>query len=204
MDRTVVQLPTTSGVLSGLRVGDSFYVSGVVVTMRDAAHERYLRGGVPLPVDLRGLAVFHAGPVMVKSGSRWVCLSIGPTTSRRMEYYESELIERTGVKIIVGKGGMGSRTAEACRRHGAIYAVFPGGCGALGASAVEEVLGVEWLDLGIPEAIWVLKVRELGPLVVAIDTEGRNLADDVLSSARTRVPAALRSLKPYLAQLSRS
>lgn len=199
MSRTVVQLPTTSEVLSGLRVGDVFYVSGIVITMRDAAHKRYLRDGVPLPVDLRGLAILHAGPVMVRSGSGWACLSIGPTTSRRMEYYESELIERTGVRVIIGKGGMGSRTAEACRRFGAVYAIFPGGCGALGASTVEEVLGVEWLDLGIPEALWILRVRELGPLIVAIDTEGRNLTDEVLNSARSRVRTALRFLRPYLA-----
>ncbi len=199
MGRTVVHLPTTSEVVSRLRVGDVFYVSGVVVTMRDAAHERYLRGGVPLPVDLRGLAILHAGPVMVRSESRWLCLSLGPTTSRRMEYYESELIERTGVKIVIGKGGMGGRTAEACGKHGAVYAVFPGGCGALGASAVEEVIGVEWLDLGIPEALWVLRVREFGPLIVSIDASGRNLADEVLRSARSRVSAALQSLRPHLA-----
>lgn len=188
----VVRLPTTDEEVSALRLGEVFYVSGVVVTARDAAHHRLLVEGVRLPLDLRGLAVFHAGPVMVKSGGRWVCRSVGPTTSMRMESYEHEFIERTGVKVIIGKGGMGARTAEACRRFRAVYAVFPGGCGALGAEAVEEVVGVEWLDLGMPEALWVLRVRELGPLVVTIDAQGNNLTEAVKDAARARARSMLK------------
>ncbi|MEM2021552.1 MAG: FumA C-terminus/TtdB family hydratase beta subunit [Zestosphaera sp.] len=189
----VVNLPTSDDVVSELKVGDVIYVSGVVATARDAVHRRFLVEGTSLPVDLRGLAILHAGPVMVRLGSRWVCQSIGPTTSMRMEYYEDEFIERTGVKLIIGKGGMGNRTAEACRRFKTVYVIFPGGCGALGASAVEEVLGVEWLDLGIPEALWLLRVREFGPLIVAIDTRGSNLTGEVINIARTRVATLLQS-----------
>lgn len=188
----VVHLPTSGEEVASLKAGEVIYVTGIVVTARDAVHARFLVEGVPLPVDLGGLAIFHAGPVMVKSGSKWVCRSIGPTTSMRMEYYEHEFIERTGVRVVIGKGGMGSRTAEACRKFKAVYAVFPGGCGALGAEAVEEVVGVEWLDLGIPEALWVLRVRELGPLVVTIDTYGNNLTEWVKNSARSRARSVLR------------
>ncbi|MEM1681889.1 MAG: FumA C-terminus/TtdB family hydratase beta subunit, partial [Sulfolobales archaeon] len=179
----VIHLPTSEEEVLSLKVGEVIYVTGLLVTARDAVHARFLVEGVPLPLNLRGLAILHAGPVMVKSGSKWVCRSIGPTTSMRMEYYEYEFIEKTGVKVVIGKGGMGSKTAEACKKFKAVYAVFPGGCGALGAEAVEEVVGVEWLDLGIPEALWILKVNELGPLVVTIDAYGNNLTELVKNSA---------------------
>ncbi|MEM1893435.1 MAG: fumarate hydratase C-terminal domain-containing protein, partial [Sulfolobales archaeon] len=104
-------------------------------------------------------------------------------------------IEKTGVKVVIGKGGMGSKTAEACKKFKAVYAVFPGGCGALGAEAVEEVVGVEWLDLGIPEALWILKVNELGPLVVTIDAYGNNLTELVKNSAKARASSIINQLK---------
>lgn len=189
----IINLPTTEEEIRDLRVGDVIYVNGVVVTARDAVHKRFLVEGIPLPIDLRGLAILHAGPVMIRSGDKWICNSIGPTTSMRMEYYESEFIERTGVKIIIGKGGMGRKTAEACKKHKTIYTIFPGGCGALGASAVEEVLKVEWLDLGIPEALWVLKVRNFGPLIIAIDTHGNNLTETVSNNAKSKIPLVLQT-----------
>lgn len=170
--------------LEELRVGDIIYVSGVMVTARDEAHKRVVEKDILPPVDLRGYAIFHAGPIMMRTGDMWRCVSIGPTTSRRMEYYEDRFIEKTGVKIVVGKGGMGQRTAEACKKFKAIYAIFPGGCGVLGASRVVRVRGVEWLELGMPEALWVLEVREFGPLIVSIDTRGENLADSNLERVR--------------------
>lgn len=191
----VIHLPTSEEEVLSLKVGEVIYVTGLLVTARDAVHARFLVEGVPLPLNLRGLAILHAGPVMVKSGSKWVCRSIGPTTSMRMEYYEYEFIEKTGVKVVIGKGGMGSKTAEACKKFKAVYAVFPGGCGALGAEAVEEVVGVEWLDLGIPEALWILKVNELGPLVVTIDAYGNNLTELVKNSAEARASSIINQLK---------
>jgi tartrate/fumarate subfamily iron-sulfur-dependent hydro-lyase beta chain len=131
---------------------------------------------------------------MIREAEGWRCISIGPTTSRRMEYYEYEFIEKTGVKIVIGKGGMGARTAEACKKFKAIYTIFPGGCGVLGASRVKRVAGVEWLDLGIPEAMWILEVENFGPLIVAIDAHGNNLADAVLDSARAKKDAVAREI----------
>jgi len=173
-----------------LNVGDVVYLSGVVVTMRDAGHRRaveLLARGEKLPVDLRGLALYHAGPVVRRVGEGWEVVVIGPTTSTRMEVYEYEVIERTGVRMVIGKGGMGPRTAEACRRFGAVYTVYPGGAAALQASQVKRVLGVHWLDLGVPDAMWVLEVEDLGPLTVVIDSKGRNLYDEVYREARRRV-----------------
>jgi len=191
----VIYLPISEEEVASLKAGEVVYVTGTLVTARDAVHARFLVDGVPLPFDLRGLAIFHAGPVMVKSGSKWICRSIGPTTSMRMEYYEYEFIERTGVRLVIGKGGMGNRTTEACRKFKAVYAIFPGGCGALGAEAVEEVVGVGWLDLGIPEALWVLRVKELGPLIVTIDTLGNNLTESVKSFARARSRYIMKKLE---------
>jgi len=113
--------------------------------------------------------------VVRRRGDEWEVVSIGPTTSMRMELYEAEFIERTGVKMIIGKGFMGSRTVEACRKHRCIVTVFPGGCAALAAERVKRVLGVHWLDLGVPDALWVLEVEEFGPLIVTIDSHGNNM-----------------------------
>ncbi len=162
-----------------LRVGDIVYVSGIMVTARDEAHKKVLETierGEKLPIDLRGLVLYHCGPVARKrpDGS-WEIVAAGPTTSMRMESVEAEFIEKTGVKMVVGKGGMGQRTAEAMKKFKAVYAVFTGGAGALAANAIKRVIDVYWLDeLGIPEALWVFEVENFGPLVVTIDTTGRN------------------------------
>ena len=170
--------PLRSADLEGLCVGDIIYLNGILVTARDDVHHRHLRQGVPLPVDLAGLAIFHAGPIMQKTADAWRVISIGPTTSMRMEQLEAEFIVSTGIRLIVGKGGMGAKTAEACRAHGALHAVFPGGCAVLAANQVEEVERVEWLDLGMPEALWVMRVRDFGPLIVSIDVRGNNLFEN--------------------------
>jgi L(+)-tartrate dehydratase beta subunit len=100
----------------------------------------------------------------------------------RMERFEKQFIEQTGVKLIIGKGGMGSETVEGCRRYKALHAVFPGGCAVLAATEVEEIERAEWLDLGMPEALWVCRVKAFGPLIISIDTKGNNLFE--LNKAR--------------------
>jgi L(+)-tartrate dehydratase beta subunit len=159
-----------------LNVGEEFYLDGNLITCRDAAHRRFLEEGMDLPVDMRGSAVFHAGPIV---DERHRVVSIGPTTSMRLERYEHDFIERTGVRLIIGKGAMGRRTEEACMKFGAVHAVFPGGCGVYAAGRVEAVEGVEWLDLGMPEALWMLRVKDFGPLTVSIDSKGRNLFREI-------------------------
>lgn len=165
-----------------LRMGDVLFLTGSVVTARDAGHRRaleLLNRGEKLPVDLKGLAVYHMGPIVRKVGDDWKVYSAGPTTSTRLETYEAEFLEKTGAKVIVGKGGMGAKTAEACKRLGAAYAIYTGGAGALAAKSIKRVKGVEWLDLGTPEALWVLEVEDFGPLTVIIDPEGRNLYEEL-------------------------
>ncbi|MGC8970233.1 MAG: FumA C-terminus/TtdB family hydratase beta subunit, partial [Conexivisphaera sp.] len=121
------------------------------------------------------LAVYHCGPVVERVGEGWRVVAAGPTTSARMESVEPEFIERTGVRLIIGKGGLGRGTAAAAQRFGAAYAVFTGGAGVLAAESIKRVLGVHWLEeLGMAEAMWELEVEEFGPLAVTIDSHGRN------------------------------
>ena len=161
--------------LEQLNAGDIVFLDGCLVTCRDVGHRRLIELGMKLPVDLQGLAILHAGPIVTKDGDGWKMISIGPTTSMRMESFEKEFIRQTGVKLIVGKGGMGPETVEGCRTHKAVHAVFPGGCAVLAATEVEAIERVEWLDLGMPEALWVCRVKQFGPLIISIDTKGNNL-----------------------------
>jgi len=176
--KRILTTPIRDEDLEDLRVGDVVYLTGHIVTCRDVAHRRLIEQGRELPVDLKGGAIFHAGPIVRKrDGGGYEMVSIGPTTSMRMEKFEREFIERTGVKLIVGKGGMGPLTEEGCRRHKAVHAIFPGGCAVLAATQVEAIERAEWMDLGMPETLWVNRVRELGPLIISIDTQGNNLIE---------------------------
>ena len=93
----------------------------------------------------------------------------------RMELFEKEFIDETGVRLIIGKGGMGPNTEAGCKAHKAIHCIFPAGCAVIGAEHVEVVEDVKWPELGMPESLWCMKAKEFGPLIVSIDTEGRNL-----------------------------
>lgn len=169
-----------------LKVKDVLYITGVVVTARDQAHKRaidYYRHGKPLPINLEGLAVFHCGPLVKKEGGKWVVLAAGPTTSTRMDIYEAEFIEAFKVRVVVGKGGMGERTSSTMTKYGAVYGAFTGGAAVLAAKTIKAVRGVEWLDLGVPEAMWILEVEDFGPLTVAIDSYGQNLFMEIVQKA---------------------
>lgn len=97
-------------------------------------------------------------------------VSVGPTTSMRMEKFEEEFIKETGVKLIVGKGGMGEGTMRGCRDYKALHAVFSAGCAVVAAVCVEQIEDANWKDLGMPETLWTCKVKEFGPLIISIDT----------------------------------
>lgn len=173
--KKILNTPIESEDIENLSAGDIVYLNGYLITCRDMPHRRLVDQGRELPVDLKGLAIFHAGPIVARDGQGWKMISIGPTTSMRMEVHEQEFIKQTGVKLIIGKGGMGPNTEEGCRKYKAVHAVFPGGCGVLAAGEVEEIERVEWLELGMPEAMWVCRVKEFGPLIISIDTKGNNL-----------------------------
>lgn len=178
MSKKILTTPIKDEDLADIKVGDVIYLNGYLITARDCAHTRLVKLGRQLPVDLKGKAIFHAGPIMVPrkdEPGRFDVVSIGPTTSMRMEKFQKQFLEQTGVKLIIGKGGMGPNTTAGCQETKALHCVFPGGCAVVAACCVEEVEDVQWQELGMPEAMWVMRVKEFGPLAVSIDTHGNNL-----------------------------
>jgi fumarate hydratase subunit beta len=177
-----LKTPITEEQVRKLKVSDAIYITGTVVTARDQAHNRALqfhKEGKELPISLEGLAVFHCGPIVKKEGDKWTVVAAGPTTSTRMDIFEDEFIKNFKVRVVIGKGGMGKRTTDAMQKYGAVYGAFTGGAAVLAAKAIKNVKTVEWSDLGMPEAMWILEVEEFGPLTVAIDSHGRNIFEDV-------------------------
>ena len=150
-----LNVPINENSLEDLKAGDVIYLSGNLFTARDQAHKRIIEQGSPL--DIKGAAIFHAGPIITKKGGNYEMVAVGPTTSMRMNPYQSDVLDM-GAKIIIGKGGMDDNVRDALVRNNAIYVVATGGCAALYVDAVENIDSVDWLDLGMPEAIWNLKV----------------------------------------------
>jgi len=174
--------PISEEQIRKLKVNDIVYITGTIITARDQAHKRalqYHKEGKQLPINLEGLAVFHCGPIVKKEGDEWIIVAAGPTTSTRMDIFEDEFIKNFKTRVIIGKGGMGKRTTDAMQKYGAIYGAFTGGAAVLAAKAIKKVRTVEWFDLGMPEAFWILEAEEFGPLTVAIDSHGNNLFEDV-------------------------
>jgi len=178
-----LKTPISEEDIRKLKVNDVIYITGTMITARDAAHRRALElhnEGKRLPLDLQGLAVFHCGPIVKKEDDKWIIVAAGPTTSTRMDIFEDEFIKNFKVRVVIGKGGMGKRTTDAMEKYGAVYGAFTGGAAVLAARAVKNVRSVEWYDLGMPEAMWVMEVEGFGPLTVAIDAHGNNLFENVL------------------------
>ena len=173
--KKTLNLPLRDDDISGLQAGDVVYLCGTLVTGRDEVYKRVTEEGKPLPVNLNGMAIYHAGPIVREAQAQYEIVSIGPTSSIRMEKWAAEFIEKTKVKVMIGKGGMGEKTSAACREHKAIHCVYPGGCAVLGAQQIKKIENVYWYELGMAECIWVMEANEFGPLIVSIDTHGKNL-----------------------------
>jgi fumarate hydratase subunit beta len=184
-----LRTPISEEQIRKLTVNDTVYLTGTLVTARDEAHKRALdlyKNNEQLPINLDGLAVFHCGPLVKKENQTWTVVAAGPTTSARMEPLQADFIKDFKVRLVIGKGGMGKKTVDAMKKYGAVYGAFTGGAAILAAKAIKQVKTVYWLDLGMPEALWVLQVEEFGPLTVAIDTHGNNLFEAVQSKAELK------------------
>lgn len=169
----VMSFPADKAELSKLRAGDKLTVSGTIYTARDAAHKRLtelIASGEELPLDIRGAAIYYAGPTPEKPGQ--VIGSCGPTTSGRMDAYAPGLLDR-GLAVIIGKGDKNAAVIDAIVRNGAVYLAAMGGAGALMGSCVKAARIVCYEDLGC-EAIRELKVENM-PLTVVIDSQGNDL-----------------------------
>ncbi|HIP35028.1 MAG TPA: fumarate hydratase [Methanothermococcus okinawensis] len=179
-----LKTPISKNTVYKLKVGDIVYLNGRIYTGRDEAHiniiKRINEKDIRKIVNkLKEGVIYHAGPIMKKVGDKWRCISIGPTTSARMNEVEADFIKITGISAIVGKGGMKGDLLNIFKEYGVVYLAAPGGCAALLADAVVDVKGVYLPELGMPEAVWELEVENFGPLVVAMDTYGRSIYEEV-------------------------
>jgi fumarate hydratase subunit beta len=186
-----LRTPVTEEQVRKLRVGDVVYLDGIIITGRDQVHRRALELASKgekdkVPVKLEGMALYHCGPIVGKVDGEWKIYGFGPTTSARMESVEADFIREFGVRLIIGKGGLFERTTQAMKEYGAAYLAYPGGVSVLATNAVKRVVDVHWLDLGVPEAMWVVEVENFGPTMVAIDSHGNNLFLDVLQNVKRK------------------
>ena len=177
--KKILVTPISAEDLKDIHIGDIIYLTGDLTTCRDVAHRRVVEEGREIPVDVRDAAILHAGPIIRPLGDdKYAMVSVGPTTSMRMEKFEYEFVKITGVRVILGKGGMKENTERACKDFGAIHCVFPAGNAVVAATEVEEIVEAQWKDLGMPETLWHSHVKEFGPLIVSIDSYGRNYFEE--------------------------
>jgi fumarate hydratase class I len=159
-----------------LKVGDVVLVSGLMHTGRDTMHHHLLAH--ESPVDLHGAALYHCGPVALSREDGWFINAAGPTTSSREEPYQADIIRKFGIRAVIGKGGMGAKTLKALQEHGAVYLNAIGGAAQYYAKCITNVEGVDFLDFGVPEAMWHLRVKDF-PAIVTMDSHGNSLHADV-------------------------
>lgn len=202
MSKKILTTPIAPEDLADIKIGDVIYLTGHIVTCRDVPHRRVVQEGRELPLDIRGGAILHAGPIIRKTDGggkeSLEMVSVGPTTSMRMEKFEREFIAKTGVRLIVGKGGMGEGTMSGCKEFGAIHCVFPAGCAVVAATQVEEIESADWAELGMPETLWKCRVKEFGPLIVSIDAHGNNLFEQNKVKFNEKKDAALAEILPQV------
>ncbi|MBE2921578.1 fumarate hydratase [Anoxybacillus flavithermus] len=177
----VLEAPITEEQIRSLKVGDVVRINGMIYTGRDAIH-KYLMDH-DAPVDLNGQIIYHCGPVMLKDeNGKWHVKAAGPTTSIREEPYQGEIMKKFGIRAVIGKGGMGAKTLAALKEHGGVYLNAIGGAAQYYADCIQSVEGVDFLEFGIPEAMWHLRVKDF-TAVVTMDSHGNSLHEDVEKSS---------------------
>jgi len=199
-------IPISEVAIRELRVGDPVALSGVMLTGRDAAHKwmvetfidkiRAPQGDDQMVYDalrplLRGGAIYHCGPVVAGLNTQqYRFVAAGPTTSTREEPYQAKVIRHFGLKAVIGKGGMGAKTLQACQQEQAVYLHAIGGAASLIARTVRRVVGVHKLEFGVPEALWVIEVEDF-PAVVTMDAHGASLHAEVEARSRRTLESLL-------------
>jgi fumarate hydratase class I len=180
-----IKLPVSPDEIRKLKAGDEVAITGVMITARDAAHKYLVETDGE---DVRGLLkdsmIYHCGPVVKKDGDTYSFVAAGPTTSIREEPYEATVIEKYGVRGVIGKGGMAGKTLDACAKFGSVYLSAVGGLATTLARSVVEVLDVHKLEeFGVPEAMWVIRVEDF-PAVVTMDAHGKSIHDEIAEFSR--------------------
>jgi fumarate hydratase class I len=190
-EEIMIQLttPISKTTIGELKVGDEVSITGVLFTARDAVH-KYLHEGGKLPpgVKLEGGVLYHCGPVVIKDDAgNWKCVAAGPTTSIREEPYQWQVIRDLGLRAVIGKGGMGDKTLEACKQYGCAYLHAIGGAAQVLAQCIQRVPNVYMMEqFGAPEAIWEFEVVQF-PAVVTMDSHGNSLHKDVFANSQAEL-----------------
>lgn len=186
-----LNLPTSETEIRGLKRGDEVLITGRLITGRDAAHKHLAKhDDAKARPYLENNIIYHCGPVVKKNADgSWTVTAAGPTTSSREEPYQAKIIGDYKLRGVIGKGGMGSKTLEACRKHGCVYLHAIGGLAATLAQQVKSVDGVLFYDeFGPPEAMWILNVEDF-PAVVTMDSHGESLHEVIEGQSRDRLKA---------------
>jgi fumarate hydratase class I len=185
--------PLSETQVRALKVGDVLLLDGTMHMGRDVLHHHLMTHDSP--VNLQGAALYHCGPVALKQNDKWFMNAAGPTTSIREEPYQGEVIKKFGLRAVIGKGGMGAKTLAAMKEFGAVYLSAIGGAAQYYARCIQEVEGVDFLEFGVPEAMWHVRVKDF-PVIVTMDSHGNSLHADVEKAtaaelAKMAAPAAL-------------
>lgn len=182
-----LQSPFSEEDIRQLHVGDLVYFDGPLFGIRDLTQIYIFDKGYIPPVSLMGMPCIHTAPSLKKVNGKWEKICIGTTTSTRMNRFSPPLIEQYGVRAIIGKGGLYEDSLEAMKRNGAVYLAIVGGSAALETEQIEEIEEVYFEELH-PEALYRFRVKDFGPLTVAMDSHGNNLYAQIAQKVNERLP----------------
>jgi L(+)-tartrate dehydratase beta subunit len=188
-----LQTPFSEEDVRQLKVGDIVHFDGTLFGIRDLTQIYMFDQHHEPPVSLQGMPCIHTAPSLRKVGDRWEPVCVGTTTSVRMDRFSPPLIEKYGVRAIIGKSGLYEKSLEAMERYGAVYMAIVGGAASLETQQIEEVEAVYWEHLH-PEALYQFRVKDFGPLTVAMDSHGNHLYFDVRKEAKRRLPEIYKNL----------
>src|ERR1041384_222742 len=189
-----LRTPLTEADIRQLKLEDTVTIDGTIFGIRDATQIRIFDEGIAPPADLTGSVCLHTAPGVRKlPDGKYEKISIGTTTSTRMDRFVPGLLEQYGVRAVVGKGGLLQGSVDAMARIGGAYLAIVGGAAALETLQIEEIEEVWWEDL-MPECLWKFRVKDFGPLIVAIDAHGNSLYKNVKQSAAERMKEMMAKL----------
>jgi L(+)-tartrate dehydratase beta subunit len=199
MTHHVLEMPVGVDEVRALRIGDTVTLENTLFGIRDATLIHMFDRGRRTRFDLTGQAVIHTAPNVhrvektAKAPAGYEPFCIGTTTSQRMERFTRPLMEREGVRIIIGKGGMAQGTLDAFAELGGAYLAIVGGAAALETTWIEQIEDVDMDDLH-PESLWRFRIRNFGPLLVGMDSHGGSMFADVRADVASRRSAVLKKL----------
>lgn len=198
MSHHTFNMPISEAQVRSLKVGDTVTLEKTLFGIRDATLIAMFDRGRTTRLDLKGHAVVHTAPNVRKvdepgNTAQYEPVCIGTTTSMRMERFTRDLMQREGVRLIIGKGGMGPATLDAFREFGGAYLAVVGGAAALQTTWIEAIEDVDFEELN-PECLWKFRIKSFGPLLVTMDSHGGSLHAEINDQAAARRAAVLSNI----------